>query len=286
MKIVIDPDSYKECLSSREVAAAMADAVLQACPSAEVVQIPLADGGEGTLDVLAGALGAKIHKARVSDPLGRTIDARFATLGDTGIIEVSQACGLHLLASAERNPIVASSKGVGELIMEAFQKGCRRLVIGLGGSATCDGGAGMLSVPGVKDALRETTVELLCDVDNPFIGPEGAARVFAPQKGASPADVEVLEARMAGLARVMAAETGVDVSSVPGAGAAGVLQHCLGKRVALLSGAVETNAVGALYDAGFWTVRAVTPRGMHPDIAMDPEVARQNIFSAVIRTLS
>lgn len=96
--------------------------------------------------------------------------------------------------------------------MEAFQKGCRRLVIGLGGSATCDGGAGMLSVPGVKDALRETTVELLCDVDNPFIGPEGAARVFAPQKGASPADVEVLEARMAGLARVMAAETGVDVS--------------------------------------------------------------------------
>lgn len=342
MKIVIAPDSYKECLSSREVATAMADAALQACPSAEVVQIPLADGGEGTLDVLAGAIGAKLHKARVSDPLGRTIDARFATLGDTGIIEVAQACGLHLLASAERNPIVAYSKGVGELIMEAFRKGCRRLVIGLGGSATCDGGAGMLSVPGVKDALRETTVELLCDVDNPFIGPEGAARVFAPQKGASPADVEVLEARMAGLARLMAAETGVDVSSVPGAGAAGglggaliayadaevrsgvdtvmrythfdaevvdadlvftgegrsdfqtlngkvpygVLQHCKGMKVALLSGAVDANAVDAFYDAGFWLVRAVTPKDMRQEVAINPEVARQNIFSAVNRTLS
>ena len=342
MKIVIAPDSYKECLSSREVAAAMADAVLQACPSAEVVQIPLADGGEGTLDVLAGALGAKVHEARVSDPLGRTIDARFGTLGDTGIIEVAQACGLHLLAAAERNPIIASSKGVGELIMETFWKGCRRLVIGLGGSATCDGGAGMLSVPGVKDALRETTVELLCDVDNPFTGPEGAARVFAPQKGASPADVEILETRMADLARETAAETGVDVSSIPGAGAAGglggaliayadaemtsgvdkvmlythfdaaikdadivftgegrsdsqtlkgkvpygVLQHCKGKRVALLSGAVDTSAIDALSGAGFWAVRAVTPKDMCPQVAMDPEVAKQNISSAVIQTLS
>ena len=342
MKIVVAPDSYKECLSSREVAAAMADAALLACPSAEVVQIPLADGGEGTLDVLAGALRAKVHNVRVSDPLGRTVVARFATCDGTGIIEVAQACGLHLLAPAERNPIVASSKGVGELIMAAYRKGCRRLVIGLGGSATCDGGAGMLSVPGVRDVLLEASVELLNDVSNPFIGPEGAARVFAPQKGASPAEVEVLENRMAGLARTMAAETGVDVSSIPGAGAAGglggaliayadaevrsgvdtvmqhthfdaivrgadiiltgegrsdlqtlngkvpygVLRHCRGKRVALLSGAVDANAMGALSGAGFWAVRAVTPEGMRPDIAMEPEITKQNILSAVIQTLS
>lgn len=342
MKIVIAPDSYKECLSSREVAASMAEAALQVYPTAEVVQVPLADGGEGTLDVLAGALGAKVHEARVSDPLGRTIDARFATLGDIGIIEIAQACGLHLLAPKERNPLIASSRGVGELIMEAYGKGCRRLVIGLGGSATCDGGAGMLSEPGVRDVLRETTVELLCDVDNPFIGPDGAARVFAPQKGASPADVVILEARMADLAHGIAAETGVDVSSIPGAGAAGglggaliayanaevasgvdmvmlythfdaairdadivftgegrsdfqtlngkvpfgVLQHCRGIKVALLSGSVDSNAIGDLYDAGFWVVRAVTPEDMPPAVAMDPEVAKQNILSAVIRTLS
>ncbi len=342
MKIVIAPDSYKECLSSREVAAAMAEAALQVYPSAEVVKIPLADGGEGTLDVLAGALGAKVHEARVSDPLDKTIYARFATLGDIGIIEIAQACGLHLLAPKERNPVIASSRGVGELIMEAYGKGCRRLIIGLGGSATCDGGAGMLSAPGVRDVLRETTVELLCDVDNPFIGPDGAARVFAPQKGASPADVEILETRMAKLAREIAAETGVDISSIPGAGAAGglggaliayagakvasginkvmlythfdaavkdadlvltgegrsdsqtlngkvpygVLQHCRGMKVALLSGAVDPNAIGDLYDAGFWAVHAVTPEDMPPAVAMEPEVAKQNVFSAVIRTLS
>ena len=342
MKIVIAPDSYKECLSSREVAATMAEASLKVYPSAEVVQIPLADGGEGTLDVLAGALDAKINEARVSDPLGRTIDARFASLGDTGIIEIAQACGLHLLAPKERNPLIASSRGVGELIMEAYGKGCRRLVIGLGGSATCDGSAGMLSVPGVRDVLRETTVELLCDVDNPFIGPDGAARVFAPQKGASPADVEILEARMAELARGIAAETGVDISSIPGAGAAGglggaliayadakvtrgvdkvmlythfdaavkdadivftgegrsdsqtlngkvpygVLRHCGGMKVALLSGSVDSNAIGDLHDAGFYAVHAVTPEDMPAAVAVDPEVAKQNIFSAVIRTLS
>ena len=317
----------------------MAEAVLQVCPSAEVIQIPLADGGEGTLDVLAGALGAKVCETRVSDPLGRTVAARFATLDGTGIIEVAQACGLQLLAPAERNPLIASSKGVGELIMAAYQKGCRRLVIGLGGSATCDGGMGMLSVPGIKDVLREVSVELLCDVDNPFVGPEGAARVFAPQKGASSADVEILEVRMAELARKIAVETGIDVQSIPGAGAAGglggaliayanaattsgvdkvmllthfdtaiseadliitgegrsdiqtlngkvpygVLRHCRGIKVALLSGAVDESAARALSDAGFWTVRAVTPKDMPLAVAMNPKTAKRNIRSAVIQ---
>lgn len=221
MKVVVAPDSYKECLPAREVAAAMAEAVLAACPSAEVIQIPLADGGEGTMDVLAEALGATFIEADVSDPLGRIITTRFAAVGQTGIIEVSQACGLSLLKLSERNPLIASSKGAGELIMAAYHNGCRHLIIGIGGSATCDGGAGMLSVPGIKEALKSITVELLCDVDNPFVGLEGAARVFAPQKGASPSGVEILERRMELLASQMKEETGIDVSQAPGAGAAG-----------------------------------------------------------------
>ena len=205
----------------------MAEGVLQACPSAEVIQILLADGGEGTLDVLAGALQATVFQVDVSDPLGRTVKARLATQNDVAIIEAAQACGLSLLAPSERNPLIASSKGVGELIVAAYKQGCRHFVVGLGGSATCDGGAGMLSVPGIKDILSQVSIEILCDVDNPFIGPEGAARVFAPQKGASPHDVEILEKRMAALARQIESETGIDVASIPGAGAAGGLGGAL-----------------------------------------------------------
>lgn len=221
-RIVIAPDSFKGCMSSREVAAAMAAAARECWPEAEIVELPLADGGEGTLDVLAGPLNARIMRAEVHDPLGRPISASHAIAGETAIIEVAEACGMGLLSAKERNPLVASSAGVGELVMAAYSNGCRHFVIGLGGTATCDGGAGMLSVPGIK-ALIDCTFELLCDVDNPFVGPQGAARVFAPQKGASPQDVEVLENRMIRLAETYLHETGTDVSSLPGAGAAGGL---------------------------------------------------------------
>ena len=315
----------------------MAGAVREAWPSAEVVEIPLADGGEGTLDVLAGALRADVLTVTVSDPLGREIPARMAKSGETGIIEVAQACGLSLLAPSERNPLIASSRGLGELIMAAYGSGCRNLVIGLGGSATCDGGAGMLSVKGIREALRSLSVEILCDVDNPFTGLRGAARVFAPQKGASPADVEILEKRMEALVRQFAAETGVDVSAIPGAGAAGglggaliayagaratggidkvmhltgfddavrnadlvitgegrsdlqtlggkvpsgVLRHCPGKKVALISGAIEEAARNSLEEAGFWAVRAATPAGVPLDTALMPACAEMNIRAAV-----
>lgn len=210
----------------------MAQAVHQAYPSAEVIPIPLADGGEGTLEVLVPALGATLREVTVSDPLGRPVRARYGVAGETAIIEVARACGLQLLKPAERNPLLASSRGVGELLMAAYAEGCRHFLVGLGGSAICDGGAGMMTVPGIRNL---TSLELLCDVSAPFVGPTGAARAFAPQKGASPEEVEVLETRMMNLAARMEKETGVDVRQMPGAGAAGglggALMACLGARM-------------------------------------------------------
>ena len=226
MKIVIAPDSFKECMSSPQVAAAMGVAARARWPEAEVVELPLADGGEGTLEVLATAMDATPMTAPVHDPLDRIIEAGYAKTGDTAIIEVAQAVGLSLLAPGERNPLKASSAGLGELLLAAYDQGCRHFIIGMGGTATCDGGAGMLSIPGIHK-LQDASFELLCDVDAPFLGPRGAARVFAPQKGANPEDVEVLEARMREQAKQLYAQTGLDVSDMPGAGAAGGLAGAL-----------------------------------------------------------
>ena len=223
MKVIVSPDSFKECLTSRQVAAAISAAARECWPGAEVLEIPLADGGEGTLDVLADAMGASMHQARVHDPLGRPVQARYAIRGDTAIIEVAQAIGLSLLKPAERAPLQASSQGVGELMLAAYGQSCRRFIIGLGGSATCDGGAGILNVPGIESLFNDVHIELLSDVDAPFTGPKGAARVFAPQKGATPADVEVLERRMCQMAASLYDATGVNVTDLRGAGAAGGL---------------------------------------------------------------
>lgn len=222
MRILVAPDSFKECLTAREAAAAMAAAARECWPGAEVIEMPLADGGEGTLDALAGPMKARLETVPVQDPLGREVMAQLGIVEDIAIIEVAQACGLQLLKPEERNPLKASSYGVGEQLMAAYAKGCRHFIVGLGGSAICDGGKGMLEVPGLP-SLKDLTVELLCDVDAPFVGPKGAARVFAPQKGASLEDVEILEGRMTEWARQMKAQTGVDVSDMPGAGAAGGL---------------------------------------------------------------
>lgn len=223
MKIVVAPDSFKECLSAREVAEVMALAVRALVPEARLIKLPLADGGEGTLEVVAPLLNAEIETVQVPGPLGRPVLSRYGRAGETAILEVAQACGLQLVQPHERNPFTASTKGVGELLKAAFQKGCRHLLIGLGGTATCDGGAGMLAVPGVKEALRSCRIELLSDVTAPLTGPSGAARVFGPQKGATPEQVEELEQRISKLALQWQLETGRDVAQVPGAGAAGGL---------------------------------------------------------------
>ena len=223
MKVILAPDSYKGCMTAAQVAAAMASALRELHPDWELVELPLADGGEGTVDAVMSALGGKLLQAKVSDPLGRQVTASYGLCGDLAVVEVAEACGLKHLAPSERNPLIASSRGVGELLLAARSQGASRFLIGLGGTATCDGGAGMMDVPGLKEALEGCSFELLCDVDNPFTGPKGAARIFAPQKGASPADVETLEERLTALAKVMLAETGKDISRRPGAGAAGGL---------------------------------------------------------------
>jgi len=223
MKIVLAPDSFKGCLPAREVAAILAAELRERHPDWEAVELPLADGGEGTLDALVPALGGAFRGVRVSDPLGRSVSARYGIAGDTAVIEVAEACGLQYLSPAERDPLRASTYGVGELLLAARTDGARRFLVGLGGTATCDGGSGMMQVPGLREALRGCRVELLSDVDNPLTGPDGAARVFAPQKGASPEAVEILEARMEALADEMLRQTGRDVRGLPGAGAAGGL---------------------------------------------------------------
>lgn len=223
MKIVLAPDSYKGCLSASEVADSMETAILRKHPGAKVVKLPVSDGGEGLLDAVASRIGASIVHARVSDPLGRTIDAAYAVLGDMAIIETAAACGLALLSDDERNPLVTSTVGVGEMILDAISRGCRKFLVGLGGSATNDGGKGMTQVPGLREAAEGMEFTLACDVDAPFIGPNGASRVFAPQKGASEEDVELLERRMEQRAAEIMEQTGTDVRNIPGAGAVGGL---------------------------------------------------------------
>ena len=223
MRVLIAPDSYKGCLPAREVAIRLASALLEKHPGWEVVTQPLSDGGEGMLDTVLPALGGKLCEALVQDPLGRPVKARFGLSGTTAVIEAAEACGYRLLSPDERNPLKASTFGLGELLQEARKAGACEFLVGLGGTVTCDGGAGMMQVPGIREALQGCRFELLCDVENPFIGPSGAARVFAPQKGASQADVEVLEGRLQVLSSAMLEATGVDVSFMPGAGAAGGL---------------------------------------------------------------
>lgn len=223
MRILVASDSFKGCLSSLEVALAVEQAAMACDPAIEVVKLPVADGGEGTVEAVTSALGGELVEAEVSDPLRRPVMARYGKVGDLAIIEVAAACGLTLLSPAERNPLKTDTYGVGELILHAIRQGCGRFLIGLGGSATNDGGKGMLSVPGFLESVGGKQFTVACDVDTPFVGPVGASRVFAPQKGASPADVEVLEERLVAYSQEIMEKTGIDVRQMKGAGAAGGL---------------------------------------------------------------
>ena len=222
-KIVIACDSYKGCLSSSDVANAAAHGVAEVYPDCEVVKLAVADGGEGTVEALVDTLGGHLEWAEVSDPLGRPVRAAYGVAGDLAIIESAAACGLTLLTKEERNPLVTSTKGLGELIMAAIDKGCRKFLIGLGGSATNDGGMGMIRAEGFLEKTKGMKFTVACDVDTPYIGEHGASRVFGPQKGAAEQDVEILEERLGGYALTILKETGVDVRDMAGAGAAGGL---------------------------------------------------------------
>ena len=253
LKVVLAPDSFKESLFSIEVAKAMAQGVRRACPDAQIDSVPMADGGEGTLEALVWATEGVYRQQKVHDPLGRPIQAKFALLGkgQWAAIEMAQASGLELLASKERNPLLTSTQGTGELILGAIEAGAKRIVIGLGGSATVDGGTGMarslgvrfldgagdelpqgggsleqletIDVSGLNKRVKDVRIEVACDVNNPLLGERGAARIFGPQKGATPAMVEQLERGLSKLAEKMAEQLGQDIKDIPGAGAAGGL---------------------------------------------------------------
>jgi glycerate 2-kinase len=208
------PASLKGVLSAREGAAALAEGFRAA--GAEATELPVADGGEGTIDAFESAVGGERRSAPAHDPLGRELDAEWLALSDgTAVVEAAAALGLPLLLPAERDPLRATSRGLGELLLAALDAGAESLVVGLGGVATVDGGAGMLDVAG--EQLRGRRILAACDVRNPLLGPEGAARVFGPQKGARPEAVDELERRLAAMAEL------APYAELPGAGAAGGL---------------------------------------------------------------
>ena len=252
-KIVVASDSFKGSLTSMQVADAVERAVAQVAPSCEVVKVDVADGGEGTMDALRQTLGGQKLYIEVSDPLGRPIKAPYVILEDgiTAVVEMATASGLPLLVPGERNPLKTSTYGTGQLIADALDKGCRKFLVGIGGSATNDAGMGMLEALGYRfldaqgnalhgcgealervvsidasyanPALAESEFIVACDVDSPLYGPKGAAYVFSPQKGADPQMVERLDQGLANFAQAVKRYNDKDISEIPGAGAAGGL---------------------------------------------------------------
>ena len=252
MKLVIAPDSFKESLSAEQVAEAIAAGWRSVYPQADIQLCPMADGGEGTVDAVLAASGGQRRELSVCGPLGLPVQAHWGWLEDgQAVIEMAAASGLHWVAPEQRDACITTTRGTGELILAALDAGARRIILGIGGSATNDGGAGLLQTLGVRllntegralaaggaaladlqridlDGLdpRLAQVEILvaADVDNPLCGPRGASHVFGPQKGASPEQVQQLDRALGHFADVMAAALDEDYRDVPGVGAAGGL---------------------------------------------------------------
>jgi glycerate 2-kinase len=223
---LVAPDSFKGTFTASEVAAAVAAGLRSA--GREAVELPVADGGEGTMDVLLSAIGGERRTARVSDPLGRPLDAEFALLPDgrSAVVETARASGLGLVAEAERDPWLATTRGTGELIAAAVAAGAERVVVTVGGSATTDGGEGALEA--LDEAGVDVELEVVCDVRTPF---EDAPRVFAPQKGADAATVRRLERRLATLARRWQLDPRGEPMTGAGGGLSGGLWAARGARL-------------------------------------------------------
>ncbi len=257
MKIVLAPDSFKESMTAKEACMAMERGIKKVINSVEIIHVPMGDGGEGTLDALVDATNGEVFYKDVVAPLGNKVKARFGILGDkkTAIIEMAEASGLYLVDKEKRNPLITTSFGTGELIKEALNKDVNKILIGLGGSATNDGGVGMLQALGVsfKDKnnneipygggalnkihyidvsnldkrMLNVKIEIACDVKNTLTGPEGASEVFGRQKGASDADVKVLDENLKHFADISKKIIGKDIDNIQGAGAAGGLGAAL-----------------------------------------------------------
>ena len=236
MKLVIVAiDSFKGCLTSREANLAAAEGILKFTPNAHVVQIPVSDGGEGWLEAFQSAIGGERVEVSVYDPLMRPIVAEYLVKDDMAVIEIAKASGLTLLLPEERDPMRATSYGTGQLVVDAVRRGCRHIVVGLGGSATSDCGIGMIRAiidtfakKGTWDdvqALNDVRFTIATDVTNPLCGPNGAAHVFAPQKGATPDVIAALDVRAKRFAEASARHMGYDCQNEVGAGAAGGLGY-------------------------------------------------------------
>ena len=235
MKVVIAIDSLKGCLTSMEANKAAAEGIRDAFPDAEIVEVPVSDGGEGYMEAFHAAIGGRLEEVTVRDPLMRPIIAKYLLQGEMAVIEIAQASGLTLLTKEERNPMVASSYGTGQLVADAVRKGAKHIIIGLGGSATSDAGMGMLHAlidAFAKhkkwddiDAFKDVKFTIASDVKNPLYGEKGAAHVFAPQKGATPEMVLRLDERARKFAELSAKHFGYDRSQMVGAGAAGGLGY-------------------------------------------------------------
>lgn len=253
MKIVVAPDSFKGSVSALEAARAMEQGLRRVFPDASIEKIPMADGGEGTVQSLVDATGGHLQTRRVLAPLENEVDAQFGILsdGETAVIEMASASGLTLVESHERDPLRTTTYGTGQLIHAALEAGCRRLIIGIGGSATNDGGTGMAEALGVRlldtngkqiqrgggnlgqlasiditdlhPAIAETETVVACDVNNPLTGPDGASHVYGPQKGATPEMIETLDGHLAYFDEVLMQTLGKSFNDIPGAGAAGGL---------------------------------------------------------------
>ncbi|MER3123835.1 glycerate kinase [Bacillus pumilus] len=253
MKIVIAPDSFKESLSAYETACAIERGFHAILPNAEYIKLPMADGGEGTVQSLVDATGGHVVNQVVTGPLGEPVDAFFGMLGDgdTAVIEMAAASGLHLVPLERRNPLLTTSRGTGELMLAALDRGAKHVIIGLGGSATNDGGVGMMQglgaafldqagqdlspgggalhqlasidLSGLDPRLQSVRLEAACDVDNPLTGERGASAVFGPQKGADEEMVQVLDKNLAHFAQIAEKQFNVSFEGTAGAGAAGGL---------------------------------------------------------------
>ena len=266
MKIVIAPQAFKGSISALRVAEMMADGVRRVSPDAHIEMVPVADGGDGTLETLVEASGGEIRSSEVMGPLGETRTAVWGAMGDglTAVIEMARTSGLALVAVEDRDPLVATTYGLGQAIRDALDSGFRRFILGIGGSATNDAGAGMaqalgarlldaagddlppggaaladldrVDLSGLDPRIAESDVAVACDVTNPLTGPVGASAVYGPQKGATPEMVEQLDAALAHMASVVRRDLGVEIDEVPGAGAAGGLG---GGMIGFLGGHLE-----------------------------------------------
>ncbi|WP_147199601.1 glycerate kinase [Pantoea sp. MBD-2R] len=251
MKIVIAPDSYKESLTAQQVATQIEQGFSEIFPEAQYVKLPVADGGEGTVEAMVAATKGKIIRLNVTGPLGEEVEAFYGLSGDDSCayIEMAAASGLELVPASRRDPLITTSLGTGELIRNALDRGVEHFIIGIGGSATNDGGAGMVQVLGAKlldkqgkqigfgggrlaeldsidlsefdSRIKNCRFEVACDVTNPLLGEEGASAVFGPQKGATPELVRQLDKALEHYARIIQRDLDIDVLSIPGGGAAG-----------------------------------------------------------------